>query len=136
MKTIRKNAYETSSSSSHSLCIATGDLTIPNVTSLLLRKGEFGWERDEHSDFGTKLRYSYTLSKGSVSDHYLEMLKEVLHEYIPTLETIEEDEESWGYVDHQSFDLIDEVFESKQSLASFLFCGGSSIETGNDNDEY
>ena len=50
MKTIRKNCFETNSSSTHSLCISTEDKylqLIPNSDgSIILTGGEFGWGWD------------------------------------------------------------------------------------------
>ena len=61
MKTIRKNCFETNSSSTHSLCITTEDKylqLVPNSDgSIVLTGGEFGWGWDKFNDPLTKANY-------------------------------------------------------------------------------
>ena len=59
MKTIRKGVFETNSSSTHSICIAT-DTTIDFPKSLHFEFGEFGWECDTLNSIEEKASYLYT----------------------------------------------------------------------------
>ena len=59
MQKIRKNVFETNSSSTHSICIAKDmELIIP--TSIHFEFGEFGWEVDTLSSVYEKASYLYT----------------------------------------------------------------------------
>lgn len=68
MRKIRKNVFETNSSSMHSVCISgEKELDNPNLPILcgtnkvLSRFGEFGWEIENYSDQETKLSYLLTM---------------------------------------------------------------------------
>lgn len=137
-KTIRMGVWESNSSSSHSLSISTYEtLVYPywnKEKTLYLTQGEFGWEYAVYSDVWSKVKYAYTLAKGWQDSvpKYLEMLLEVLST-IPNVGLILEDDSVDGYVDHESMDLAEDIFYSKNTLASFLFCSTSKVITDNDN---
>lgn len=151
MKTIRQNCFETNSSSSHSVTIANGygEIVIPHIAKFehdyepgvfLIKGGEFGWENAEYNDIETKLEYAYTLATGNYdknhdpeTNEYLKMLFEVLKENIEGITEFRQ-LEGWYYVDHQSQDLIHEIFESKETLRDFIFNKESELTTGNDNE--
>lgn len=111
---------------------------------------EFGWEREEYSDFGSKLIFAYLQSyylikyKDERGEKWLAMLEEVIKETLG-VEEIEwnintdyaDGKNTWAYIDHQSASYEGsniEMFENKHSLKRFLFNTDSYIETGNDND--
>jgi len=71
MRKIRKNVFETNSSSTHSIHInTTGELTLDlpaflgvdswEQDKILVEFGEFGWEEREYNDAYTKLQYALT----------------------------------------------------------------------------
>lgn len=138
-KTIRQNVFETNSSSTHSVTIVNGphDMVVKAPDSwedFELNTGHFGWENKTYKSFDSKLKYAFTLTQESENDQYLDMLKKVLRtnilgEYDFKLGYTD------GYVDHQSVDgMADEIFESEETLESFLFCKQSYFTTGNDNE--
>jgi hypothetical protein len=67
-----------------------------------------------------------------------EMLDEVVFEYTGyKIQTIDNDASSYfkqGYIDHQSMSLLvfEDIFESKEKLANFIFNKKSTLHTGND----
>lgn len=59
MKTIRRQVFETNSSSMHSISISKGD-TLEFPKYITMRFGEFGWEEETYYDETTKLSYVLT----------------------------------------------------------------------------
>lgn len=156
MRTIRQNVFETNSSSSHSVTISSEgrNSNLKNLKrwlnddKLVIQRGEFGWDIAEHTDFATKLSYAYTLAARNEwfwsgrpklsetldpeeGDDQFKMLEEVLRDHFGDIEIVYENNE--GYVDHQSHDMASEIFESKETLADFLFSPFSVLNTDNDN---
>ena len=143
MKTtkIRKGVFETNSSSSHSISIATADKQFVLDTSFMpegdgvlrLFGGEFGWEWNKINDANTKANYCAVYA---YHDYYKsEMLKEVLLEQTGAREVdFSFDKEGCGnYIDHQSYDVAKEAFANKETLRNFIFNLNSWLFTGNDN---
>jgi len=138
MKTIRKEVFETNSSSSHSITIY-----VDNPIPLQLRQevleiecGEFGWEHEIYNDFTSKAEYAATFAKNYGSPEYENMLKEVILEFTDAKEVKiikSDDYYEWGFIDHQSIDEAANIFISKKHLIGFLFDRFSSVETDNDN---
>lgn len=119
--------------------------------------GEFGWEQDTHHDFGSKLIFAFCQADYLLNNPYksegthnqgrkwMDMLEKVLKDVLDVKEvvwniTTKYGEETEGrdhvYIDHQSASYEGsntEMFESEQTLKSFLFNPRSYIETGNDN---
>lgn len=153
---VRHGVFETNSSSTHSVCIATGKIGPPSLKGQVLEigPGEFGWEVEDHYDFYTKASYLYTwcynqsrtyddsdveLELTGERKEKLDMLTEVLKEYTGCSEVLYTKSLGYysrGYIDHQS-DSCDcpsiEVFTTKDSLVNFLFNNSSFIHTDNDN---
>lgn len=153
---VRFGVFETNSSSTHSICIAFGDISPPKMEGgvLTIEPGEFGWEVEDHYDFATKASYLYTwcYNKSHTYDdepekelegerkEKLDLLTETLKEYVGCDEVLYLKEDSYyprGYLDHQS-DESDrcpalEAFESKETLVQFLFNERSFVHTDNDN---
>lgn len=73
MKQIRQSAFETNSSSSHSITISYGDYTPDKLYVengvLEIYTGEFGWEHEDYYDAATKAAYCLTWLKGEGSRH-------------------------------------------------------------------
>jgi hypothetical protein len=123
---------------------------------------QFGWERDEHYDLGSKIIFSYIQATSLIESNFpidfplkdkarkwLQMLEKVIKDNLGVREiewnltTRWDLEKSTGkslaYIDHQSASyegMNTEMFDDEESLTNFLFNGKSYIETGNDNDDY
>lgn len=150
---IRKNVFETNSSSSHSLTVSEGDITGQPFSDHTLRegvvivgKGEYGWEFEQYYGIYDKLAYLITqinyedIPQGDAatvtaelreSDPRFDMLCRVVEEH--TGVKLQVQPGSTGYVDHQSSDVGLELFDDEKQLRQFLFNSNSYIETDNDN---
>jgi hypothetical protein len=89
MQTIRKNIFETNSSSSHSISIDFDSPEADLLTSLEVNsKGEviiytrtFGWEVEDYYDAETKASYCWTWANSYTDNKkYLTMLEKVIKE--------------------------------------------------------
>ena len=160
-----RTGFVSNSSSSSFIVIRSGDNHIPNLPETLVVDGkfgetEFGWQRDEHWDFGSKLIFAYlqTIYRNNFLDRYyknrpllqndheenwLDMLEKVViqNTNVKRIEwLIGEDERcdspNWAYIDHQSNAAENqniEMFDNEDNLKAFLFGGNSKICTDNDN---
>lgn len=150
MKQIRKGVFETNSSSTHSITISGEDKFVypkflPNISF-----GEYGWEQESYSDFVDKLSYVITMiaTKNSPKNigEFLDLkefiwLKEAVEQHCGELlyiETLHSDWNPFGYIDHQSNDILDEFLsddelEFKVKVLDFIFNEKYGFETGNDN---
>lgn len=133
-KLIRKGVFETNSSSSHSISIATEDKEFvldtlyPDQNGIITVEGDdYGWEWFKHNDAETKA--SYAAQSFANDDNQLELLKEVIIE-----QTGAEDVKfvglQDGYVDHDSYGVAP---KSKHELRNFIFNKNSWLFGGNDN---
>jgi hypothetical protein len=137
MKKIRKGVFETNSSSTHSISIGISDgkaqfdtLPIDSDGVCRVYQAEFGWEQETFNSPSMKASYAYTYAKGDLSK--MRQLGDVIQKQLGgkiTVEFVEGD----GYIDHQSFDVCEEAFESDDKLRNFIFNPRSYLETGNDN---
>lgn len=143
---IRKNVFETNSSSTHAICITKNDIDITNIpTYVTFTSGEFGWEFDVHNDTWTKASYLYQLindinyNNEEKRVEYLDKLISALSIYGITCEFEPVKRDKWGfthgYVDHYlgAKKFLDAVLENDNLLLKFLFDNNSKIITGNDN---
>ena len=141
MKQIRRNVFETNSSSTHSICISKAPATAGK--HLYFGIGEYGWENDcvDIAD------YLYTaILEQSDSEDLLEQLKDMLDKHSieyefeePKYETSSDGEYQWlaeGYIDHSydTRDFINAVLSDDDLLMRCLF-GNSCVYTGNDNQD-
>lgn len=136
MKTIRKNVFETNSSSTHSLCVATvGELSIPK--NLCISLGEFGWECDTIYSTEEKASYLYTGLVHNEKEDYIELLKQWLDEAKLSYGLETPSDKRYFYIDHsyELNDFLDNIFSDKNLFMNFLFNNKSFIITANDNDE-
>lgn len=149
---IRKGAFETNSSSTHSISI---DFRTPVESLEELRPflqppyeysgGEFGWDWYTYHQMRDRIRYAVTYAMmGGEDSSEAEMLREVLAWGASTPEQEVSPEEisfvpsgsdwyQFGYIDHQSYDVAAEAFEDEETLKRFLFSDRSFFGTGNDN---
>ena len=162
---IRRSVFESNSSSTHSLCIATGlsesDLHFPEKVTFSF--DEFGWEEDTLDTVQEKANYLYTaISHVARSIDLLPLWKERVQFIYDTLKKhsvectfegtlkcepyvfrhsgdlafcISLDRD--GYLDHAEgiHDFLNEVCSDEDKLLSFLFSKKSFVLTGNDNAE-
>jgi hypothetical protein len=150
---IRKNVFETNSSSSHSLTLSPGDLVkqpfnvdILRLGTLTLPLGEYNWEWFRYYELDNKAQYLMTqlfhydgiphgdpetVTRELRADTRFDMLCRVIEEHTGVKLQVEPG--SRGGIDHDSVGNGLEVFESEDKLRQFLFSPDSYIETGNDN---
>lgn len=152
---IRKNVFETNSSSSHSLTLdsdalldATFDIKYLRLGVFELYPGDYNWEWYRYYTLEEKLRYIFTqlCLSGSESDYYYS--NEDWFEYHPEGSALKklydlvllrtgvklEFKRGEAQVDHQSVGTSLDLFADDEKLEKLLFCYESYIETGNDND--
>lgn len=136
MKKIRNNVFETNSSSTHSICIATdAELIIPQ--SLHFSFGEFGWGYDTLNSVEEKASYLYTGLMANNKDEEVDKIVQTLKDKGVNVTIEEFNGYNDGYIDH-SYDLnefLNDVCNNKENLLQFLFSPLSFIITGNDNDD-
>lgn len=151
MYQIRRNVFETNSSSSHSLTLAHEALVTQPFADDVLREGvvtvapgEFGWAWERFYAPASKLAYLVTyLTGGEVEDTAedltealiardarMAMLAQVVHEHTGCTLRVAP---GYGHIDHQSLDVAERAFDTEQELAAFVFGEGSYLQTGNDN---
>jgi hypothetical protein len=133
-KLIRKGVYETNSSSSHSIALATEDKEFvldtiyPNQNGIITVHGdEYGWEWFKNNDSETKA--SYAAQSFANDDDQLDVLKEVIMEQTGADDVIFEGLND-GYIDHDSYGIVP---RSKDELKNFIFNKNSWLFGGNDN---
>jgi len=152
----RKGAFETNSSSSHSLVVDADSNLVPQsdidrmiVDGVInIDSGEFGWERETFSYPLDKLSYLYTDAMLRESDDVdpndcdnakLETIREAVEEYTGAKVNFKKEAvSSWGYpfgyIDHESVGLAADVTNAgKEAVIDFVFRTGSYFETDNDN---
>ena len=160
MKTqIRRNIFETNSSSTHALNVFCGQQSTYEIPEhIIVKPGEFGWECEIYRYPEDKLSYIYTwiLSKcrsyvvNSATGNYEERYDyDKLEKYQLRIKNLlldagvkEVEFESgsgyWGdgYIDH-SENLFNEDLETllDKYFIDYVFNIQSYVETGNDNDD-
>lgn len=144
---IRKGLFETNSSSVHSIVIGNNgeDIHKGLPTTLEFHGGDFGWEHEVYTDTDSKASYLYTSIVNCRSDidveDALERIKQILEKWNVKAVFEELDKNNnfrrFCYVDHayNNLGLINELITNEDLLMNYLFSSGSSVETGNDNEE-
>ena len=135
MEQIRRNVFETNSSSTHSMAIPQGDAKFPKHINFCL--GEYGWETDSvdpASYLWTAICYNYPED----IEKYRNKLSEICGKYkidsnyqMPKYDGYNFME--YGYIDHgyELNDFINMLFEDDNKLIKFISHG--LVFTGNDN---
>ena len=143
MRTIRRNIFETNSSSTHSICITDQDENIKFPKSVNFKFGKFDWEFDDYVDTEDKASYLYTAifecygQKGA--SEKIQIIKDALDkkgiEYEFEEPKFGEYGFDFGYIDHgdETKEFVDAVLKSDDRLYRYLFSYNSYILTGNDN---
>ena len=149
MKQIRKNVFETNSSSCHSLVISKDNYGPEHIPAYLNFNADedYGWERSCYSSTEDKASYLYTAmldrDLGAQAKEFRRKLEEdfKIKIFVPDYkrETSKyRDWEFWnngGSVDHaeELVPFINEILEDDDKLKRFLFDPRSCIYTGNDD---
>lgn len=135
MKIIRKNVFETNSSSTHVISITKhGKYQMPKHIDFKL--GEFGWDYKVYRDTADKASYLYTILEYSdVKENCIDIIKKYLDKENIAY-TFETRTDESGYVDHGVYglEIVMNILKSKEKLFNFLFDNKSYITTGNDNE--
>ena len=155
---IRKNVFETNSSSTHALALAKEADYKNHPDVVYFEQGEFGWEDEEVSSADYLYTYILTQVEGWYRDdviaveeildsYYIKRIDDLLSKFgikcVFDGYTIENDSydssrgvEIAGYIDHQSSDMLATIFDDLMSdeklLYRYLFA--SHVYTGNDNE--
>ena len=137
---VRQGAWETNSSSTHSLSIAKRGqhfefhmTFFPNKEGILyLHGGSFGWEWAKYNDAHTKANYCATHCGASSPNSARDMLVSVIKKQLKCKEVVFASDDL-GYIDHQSHGTASEAFSSAEKLRRFIFNKNSWLYTGNDN---
>lgn len=153
MYQIRKGVFETNSSSSHSISISSSDHftdILHGINGVIYVTGdEFGWGCESISGAYEKLQYLITglfsdcNSQVDVEDvkennNYYKMLERVIKKYCNCSLYIKKSiggqkYYDYGYIDHQSYDVYSEAFNSESDLANYLFNPQSILYIDHDN---
>jgi hypothetical protein len=134
----RRSVFETNSSSSHSVVVSDGtDYVVPEIegSEIVISGGEFGWGYDTLTDWMEKASYAYTYAKNYGKSEDLETLKRVIEDYTKKTVVFESSGDEYnpdGYIDHQSVEVAEEIFESEDKIKQVIF-GNSHIIIDNDN---
>lgn len=147
MKIIRKNTFETNSSSTHAIAIPKVPCYMqkPHVD---FKWGEFGWEYEVYYDTASKASYLYTMIRYFNGEYipeynkyylYLETIKKYLDEENITYSFEPRSDNTWGdgYVDHgcNTPDVVEGILKTKESFLAYLFDERAYVSTGNDNND-
>lgn len=145
-KQVRRNVFETNSSSMHSLSISRQGITEHPYMPLMGNKvivytDEFSWGYDEYNDPEMKLSYLitmlYCLNGFDVRAVYETEEFQKINEIVSKrcgCEGIFISDKFEGYVDHQSLDDIDEMMkEYGCTIEEFIFDEGITLIIDNDN---
>jgi hypothetical protein len=134
----RIDIFETNSSSSHSISFnpwksgKDGNNFIPDENGNVYVTGaDFGWEWASYNDSVTKA--NYYLERYKAEPDRLELLKKVIEDYTGANVIINENTD--GYIDHQSFDTLELPADDPEALKDWLFNPDNWLYTGNDNDD-
>lgn len=144
MQKIRKNVFETNSSSTHSISFDENSFIPTELPvydgQVTIYTGEFGWEVESYTDPATKA--SYALVHAQNHPELLDMLREAIQwgvgDGVEVIFDLDEDNtDPWstvnGYIDHQSHGVCDDAFASKETLYRFIFDPNTVLYTDNDN---
>jgi len=133
-KLVRKSVFETNSSSTHSISLASEDKQFILDTiypdqfgKVYVNGGEFGWEWAKYNDAQTKLDYAYE------SGVDIEKLERVVKEQTGATEVVFGPKD--GYVDHGGYGAAQEACGSDEDTRNYIFNKNSWLFTGNDNSE-
>jgi len=133
MKKVRKNIFETNSSSSHSLSLGTlvgmPDQNIDEC-QITLGDGEYGWAWEDFDAWLDKADYITVDAKGDQSK--LDKIERAIKEVYPNVVI------NWsteGYIDHDSDNTFWGNSETDYEEVKTFIWGNGGFSTGNDNED-
>lgn len=139
--TIRKNTFETNSSSVHTICIAKEPANNFQGSKIFFELGDFGWAFESVN----RADYLYTAIMTSCkTEEYLDKLKAILDKNNITYGFMKpkyyDNEHKWienGGIDHsvELEDFLEAIMNDEDMLLRFLFNDDSAVYTGNDNSD-
>ncbi len=147
MQTIRPKAFETNSSSTHSIVVAkSGKEIITETKGLEIKQGEFGWEWAKYTDTYSKASYLYTALSDANDEHYKKAYPKE-YELNKTLSKvwnsvskklglvlIPPGEKDWTYVDHgMEHARAMTYLHTEEGMTKFITSSKYCLITGNDN---
>lgn len=141
MINIRRQVFETNSSSTHSISIAGGtagllDTIVPKDGVIHLTGGEFGWEWEKYNDALTKANYAaqFAFNDPQMTDMLIEVIKEHTGAKDVFITA------GIGHIDHQSAKSeggkAQAAFDTPAQLKNWIFNPSSWLFTGNDNENH
>ena len=156
--TIRKNCFETNSSSVHTLIVAHDNTQIP-ATKLYFDAGEYGWGQDVLTSFIERASYLWTFfldmnnNRQNLDMTAINQIKDkisnILKKYNIDCEFIIPNNDSWYYIDHcgdwceydsekreyaKETSIFYKMLDDENMLLDYLFNDNSKIYIDNDND--
>lgn len=158
MRVVRRDVFETNSSSCHSLTITGLTMNTDKYDNVLvIQPDEYGWNgpllyspEDKTSYFATGIQYlgkyynGCYLKKQELNIEQTEewkLLCEIWKEYNGTVLKYKEMSGTWpaGYIDHQSVDISSEIWNMEETsrkckLRDIIFNDDCTISILNDND--
>ncbi|MBO7691480.1 MAG: hypothetical protein J6T10_02460 [Methanobrevibacter sp.] len=146
---IRRNVFETNSSSVHSIVVCNEALEDNHAPFVFFQLGEFGWSMDVLDDTWERASYFYTaacaLYGHDVRNEIINLLEPLgidctFNDVNPPVYTTYE---NYRFLDNGGIDHVDECKEfvdtlmnDGEMLARFLLDDRSFVVTGNDNCDY
>lgn len=144
---IRKNVFETNSSSSHSISIfeikkdsLMDTSLIPNDDGIITIgencEKEFGWGIETYCNAEIKAMYCYIDRHGD--NEGIRMLTNVIKKQTKAEKVVFLYDDDWsdpnyGYIDHQSDGTSSDAFDTEKTLRNFIFNPKSKLYIDNDN---
>ena len=143
---IRRNVFETNSSSVHSIVVCNEALNDNSRPFIFFSLGEFGWSMDVLDDDWSRASYFYTaacaLRRHDVKNEIIDLLAPLNIECVFNEENSPQytDYNGFRYLDNGSIDhveecqeFVDTLMNDGKMLARFLLDDRSFVITGNDN---
>lgn len=160
---VRRNVFETNSSSIHSISIIKNNNIKEYPETVIFGTGYFGWESDLYDDTEHKAAYLWQCMKYAYDDrdsllNDIEKIENILQkyniiaefpykfievkhygksEYTYSVYTDKNGNADDGYVDHgmEAKEWVHTIINDEQMLLNYLFDNKSYVTTGNDNDD-
>lgn len=138
VSTVRQGVFETNSSSTHSISIKgklfkkDNSLMSDFDDVITIRTGQFGWGWDKYNNAYQKA--SYFLTRYEDDDHKKNMLIDIISKNCDC-KSVELIVDESSYIDHQSYDLLDDEICTKDELENFIFNKNYWLIIGNDNED-
>lgn len=137
---VRRNVFETNSSSTHSICVVKDDFLDDLKDVIYFHVGEFGWEYNKLYTPEKKASYLYT---AILENNKLDLIEDMQNILIKNNIEFKLGEakinEKYGFLENGFIDHSEELDEflnickDENKLMRFLFSSKSYIVTGNDN---